>query len=151
MTKLRHTELPVVFKRMSYPGQDVLKVDFGVSVQNEWCLDLVLLREGLVDQLELSDLKRTYSLSIAQSKSEHSAITWKKKSASLALDVNRLDYLISYFLKFFRDGVAEVDHIDLETRSVSGENKEAYVTFAVSKATPSITGNELRKLLGDKE
>lgn len=62
---------------------------------------------------------------------------------------NNLDYVHQFFLKYYRDGVAEVDHLDLEAVDAETGHEEIYITFQVSESRPPLSPEEAKKRLED--
>ncbi len=59
--------------------------------------------------------------------------------SKVLLKVNDVSALADFALKYYRDGIAEVDHLDLEVNSNLDLNYGCYVTFAVTESTPPVT------------
>jgi len=73
------------------------------------------------------------------------ASTLKKSGAkySVYLTSKSLDCLRFYFLKYYRDGFAEVDHVDFEDEI----NQNGYLTFSVPDFSSGISNSEMQKML----
>jgi hypothetical protein len=57
-----------------------------------------------------------------------------------------LDYLLHGFLKYYRHGAAEVDHL-ISSRFRERPDLDAYVTFVVPDFAAPLTEDETRKRL----
>jgi hypothetical protein len=49
-----------------------------------------------------------------------------------------------FFLRYFRDGFAEVDHVDIDDTANAG----GYLTFVVSEFAPPVSPDEAKRRLG---
>jgi len=146
----RQLRLPITIKQINYPDQDVVRVEFQDPLA-DWVLQLVLLRDGLVKKVQLTDAQGTFQLSVEKGCERGiSQVHWGTKSARIQLCDEALEHLTGYFLRSVRDGIAEVDHIDIEAESVGGKSKEAYATFKILKARPPMSGDALKRLLDGK-
>ena len=148
----RRVELPIALadKRISY--QRVITIDLGAVPVDEWCLNLCLLKEGLVDAITFAGKGRLrievdQTIDRAQ-RARAKAGPGQGGSTQVELFVHpeELDFWVSFFLKAYRDGMAEVSHIDVEAVSIP-DNEEIYVTFLAGKSAPPMPGDEARKIL----
>ncbi|HLJ85253.1 MAG TPA: hypothetical protein VKZ53_00430 [Candidatus Angelobacter sp.] len=60
-----------------------------------------------------------------------------------------LGHVYYFFLKYYRDGLAEVDHLDLEAIDAETGSNEIYVTFNVSESKAPMTPEEAQRRLDD--
>jgi len=67
----------------------------------------------------------------------------------MSLTHNDLDYILHFFLKYFRDGVADVDHIDLDVVSDS-DSQQSTIKFQVRDSIGPVSAKEAKKRLGLK-
>jgi hypothetical protein len=98
-----------------YDEQIVLSIRVGIDLSKEISLLLVLLREDLEDGLELKF--ENYTLFIKKSPDNTSkclSINRKKGVFKGLLSMNALEYLLYFLLKYYRDGSAESEHIDID-------------------------------------
>ena len=58
------------------------------------------------------------------------------------LTTSDLDFVRHFFLRFYRDGLAEVDHIDVQT----GDG--GYIIFCAELSVPPLSAEEAERLLG---
>jgi hypothetical protein len=65
------------------------------------------------------------------------------------LSPTELEYWLTFFLAYFRDGVGEVDHIDLDlTASGVKDTPGLFLTLAVPQASPPLSEEQARRRLG---
>ena len=77
------------------------------------------------------------------------SITFQTQCSDVRLTGNNVDYLCQFFLKYYRDGVAEVDHVDLEASNAETGDQEVYVTFQVSESKLPLSPEEAKRRLED--
>ena len=139
--------VPLTLKEIS--GQTILDVDLAEIDLAGWCLALCLLKENLVKTIFLTGSKR---LGITQSnrKELQGRATLNLTSNPLALSISatELDYWLAFFLKYYRDGEADVDHLDIEAEILPQRRETAYVTLHVKDARPRVSAEEAKKILG---
>ncbi|MCP5468845.1 MAG: hypothetical protein H7A32_06210, partial [Deltaproteobacteria bacterium] len=83
------------------------------------------------------------------SASERATAKLEQNKLYLELSENELEYWIYFFLIDYRDGMAEVDHIDLETKRIKGE-PAVDIVLQRSHARPPLSPEELERKLGVK-
>ncbi len=142
----KHLQLSIDIKLVHHPGQDVLALSFRREALNEWCLSLCLLKEGLVETLVITEEYRKMSLEIrfgANPETNRTArATLKQDVSLLEITHGNLDYLQHFFLKYYRDGVADVDHLDLEAINAATGKNDIYITFRVPDSKPPVGPEE---------
>lgn len=67
---------------------------------------------------------------------------------TLTLSDTELGYWLLYFLRYYRDGVADVNHIDLEAASNAPSGGVVDVRVRVARAVPPVSPEEARRRLG---
>jgi hypothetical protein len=149
MTK--HLKLPVHLELVRHPGQTVLNIRFENKALWEWCLALCLLKEGLIETLILREegAKRKLEVELMSKVKERikAHATFEAETTRIRITLDDLDYLLHFFLKYYRDGIAEVDHLDLEVLSAH-ENQDASITFKVPESFQPVSAQEAKKRLG---
>lgn len=125
-------------------GQPILNVSVPPGSVRDWLICLHLLQDNLIEACVFSNDSAASKLEIRLAASSN----WKVGSQSghfvASLAPSALDYLRSFFARYYRDGVAEVDHIDVET----DEPKMGYITLSVHEHLPPVSGDEVRRRLG---
>ena len=144
----RFLQVPLLIHEARVSDQLVISVDISNVTLTDWCLNLCLLKEGLVDALVLSgnkrlELKKDESIG----KADRARVDIKSNKIQIAVHPIELDYWLSFFLKYYRDGIAEVDHLDVEAVNLSNEDEQLYVVFRVGEAVPAVSLEEARKRL----
>src|SRR5260370_10976705 len=148
----KHLQLSIDFQLVDHLGQVVLSLLFRREALRDWCLGLCLLKEGLVEALVVSEEhgKKGVKIQVRPTAkvSDRVLASFESDITRLELTPNNLGYLQHFFLKYYRDGVAEVDHLDLEAIcSDAGHNEEIYITFKVPDSMPPLTPEEPERRL----
>jgi hypothetical protein len=142
----KHLQLPVDIQLKDHAGQKALLMSFRQGALNDWCLGLCLLQAGLIDSLVVTEEHRKVRVEIrvgAKSEIDRTArATFTPDASQIQLTANGLDYLQHFFLKYYRDGAAEVDHLDLEAINADTGQKDFYVTFKVPDFVPPASSEE---------
>jgi hypothetical protein len=142
----------VRFEMVSIHEQRVIRIHVSPETLHIWVLDLCLLREKLIQSLHILDLHDKNKLEIVideRMKAQQRAQIWfEKHRIRLALSRNEFDCWFHFFLKYFRDGVAEVDHFDTEPHTENYTYQDVYVTLMVDQSAPAIPSTELKGTKG---
>lgn len=134
-------ELALTVTARSLDGQSIVNVLIPPSSVCHWCLCLQLLHDQLVEScvLLLPEPQGKVEVRCAAT-STHSI---GHSGHRICLSSNALDYLRCFFLKYFRDGFAEVDHVDIDDEQHEG----GYLTFSVLESALPVSSAEVRKRL----
>lgn len=147
----KQLSLALRLKLVQHPGQTVLNIEFETEALAEWCLGLCLLKEGLIPVLLIQERTAKGKLEIQLTgQTKHRARTqasFESNTTRVRMTPDDLDYLLHFFLKYFRDGVAEVDHLDLDVASQTN-NQDATITFKVPESAKSLSAEEAKRRLG---
>lgn len=142
--------LPLRLHLNRHSGQTVLNIELGTDALANWCLGLCLLKEGLVSMLLVceEDAKGVLEIELAgevvhRTKSQ---ARFYSSATRVRMTPNDLDYLLHFCLKYFRDGAAEVDHIDIDVVSQT-DSQESTITFKVPDSIRPLSAEEARKRL----
>ena len=122
------------------------------SSQTEFSLILTMLRYEVVEAIVIHNPEDSRSQLVEiQFDSQHvnaSPTFAFENRLKLTLTERDIDCWLTFFLRYCRDGVAEVDHLDLEAESISDDGTQLSIILAVENSQPSIPGDEARRLLG---
>lgn len=136
----------LVVKTVSY--QRVVMVDLTDVPISEWCLNLCLLKEELVDTLVFLVGKQKLKFEIANIEGSAGAhVFLHSNEVHVKVHPAELECWVNFFLQYYRDGVAEVDHIDVEALTIGKEPEDTYIIFTVKDALPGMSSEEARKML----
>jgi hypothetical protein len=115
---------------------------------SEWCLNLCLLEYDLIHSLIIVDEASSFRLIISRDPSPQpvgGGVQWGKQDIKLHVVHRELTFWLGFFLSYYRDGVADVNHIDAEIPSLRG-TKKFYLVLEVGKVRPPLTPEEAKRL-----
>jgi hypothetical protein len=127
-----------------------LIVDLAGSTPGSISLGLALLSEALVDDLTLRPPRSRWAIRLRKS-AELCVLRGRRygnQRVELVIGQVELDRWFVFFLKYFRDGCAEVDHLDAHGAWDTGASFD--FTLRVSMFVPPVSEDEARKRLGMK-
>ncbi len=127
----------------------MFEVSFGTMRPEIVVAEILLLLEGLVMELSLRHPQQhpRVRISVGETSARASA-TVSDDGLHVGVSRTELESWMSFFLRYYRDGVAEVDHLDLEAHASDGEAKTVYVLLRVGKFGQPLSGDEARRKLG---
>lgn len=137
---------------LEHIGEDRVVFDFGTVPIENWCLELCLLKEELSSGFVVLNERRSFKVQVEIGNGiaigDRALATWSGDKLSLRVSHTELEYWCSFFLEYFRDGVAQVDHIDVEAISAEPGNEGTFITLKVGNAVPPVSSEEVRRRLG---
>jgi len=149
MNKVLH--IPIDIKLNRHPTQLGLSVFVHEEALQELCLGLCLLAEGLIELLVVGNLSGEKVLKLRlRIKAENdpkARISFESDTSLVELTPTGLKYMQYFFLRYYRDGVAEVDHIDIEAIGIDSESTDVYLTMRVGSSRPSVSPEEAKQRL----
>jgi hypothetical protein len=125
----------------------VVKVCLIADVLDRFCLGLCLLKEDLIDSLDLVDTKGAKRFRLQRS-TRAISIELQQDKINLALDAIELERWLHFTLRAVRDGVAEVDHLDVEAILAGQAPESVDLIIAYPSSVPPVSSNEARRRLG---
>lgn len=146
MNRVLKLPLGLTVERMSY--QLVITIDLKDVSIAEWCLNLCLLKFELVDTLVFLLGKRKLKIEVgAIAESRSANVSLAPNEVHIRVSPTELDCWLDFFLKYYRDGFAQVRHIDVEALLIGDHPEDIYVTFTVKDFAPPISAEEARRIL----
>jgi hypothetical protein len=142
----KHIKVSIKIELKEFPGERVLVVSFRKNSIESWCLGLCLLEAELIENLVVSEeggkkyLEMRLRLTTEQDRIAHASVG--NDASYIELTRDSLKYLRHFFLKYYRDGVAQVDHLDLEAIDKSTGRNTVNITFKVPDAIPPVSPEE---------
>ena len=110
--------LELEVKRVSY--QLGVMVDLKNVPMPDWCLNLCLLKEKLVDTLVFLIGKKKLKIEVDNIEDSRRAnVFFAPNQVHVKVDPAELERWVDFFLMYYRDGVAQVDHIDVEALAIT--------------------------------
>jgi hypothetical protein len=148
----RALRIPIEIKLNHYPAQLVLDVFVHEEALQELCLGLCLLSENLIESLVVSDERgeKVIKLRVGPKRENdpRARVSFKSNINLIELTRVSLGYMQHYFLRYYRDGVADVDSIDIQATDTDSERDDIYVTMRVANSRPSVSPEDAEKRLG---
>lgn len=126
----------------------VIRVD--ACVLNSLLVEVCLLCEFLVERLVcIGEHGTTISLAIASNSTPRACVFGASAEAiEIELLPRDLDLIRSFLLKYYRDGIAEVSHIDIGLYERNTNCEEGMLTIQAADVRPALSGDEARRILG---
>jgi len=147
----KHLQLPIEIEILHHPGQVVLRIVIGPEALRDWCLGFCLLKERLIETLTVTQEhgKKGVKVQLRAKPEVDGTVRASLKPDISRLEVTRssLDYLQHFFLKYYRDGAAAVDHLDLEAIDIDTGDKQIYITLKVPDSVPPVSSKEAERRL----
>ena len=121
--------------------------DLAATAPSEVAASLGLLKEQLVDRIALRPARGDWVVRVGRLQSgEESRCRWyAARRLEVLLADGELERWLGFFLKYFRDGCAEVDHMDVEARDDAGATFD--LTLKVAHSAPPVGADEARRRL----
>jgi hypothetical protein len=109
-----------------------------------------MLEKGLISGITISNGQANVLRVVFNNahKSGWGIVTWKGDFADLTITRNDIELLISFFLGYYRDGAADVDHLDFDMDPSLPGAKAATLTITVPRTRPPLSNNEVKRRLG---
>jgi len=152
MNGLKKLRLPVTVERTAFSDSDHVIITFPDQTIEPWTLGLCLLKEELLSILQLEDQSETFRLVVRRDADlgpgERPFAKASGRSLELRVGPTELEMWLHFFLRTIRDGVAEVDHLDVETTAVEENARPVELTLRVLAAREPLTPDEIRRQLG---
>jgi hypothetical protein len=140
MRKFADISIPV--EEVVVEGQPLLRVHVTPVNLKDWCLCLQLLQDGLIEAFTFRQAASSKRIEVARGEGNRCDVKSDEDHLTLTLSAHSLDFARHFFLRYYRDGVAEVDHIDIETEA------EGYIIFTVAESLPPVSPETAKRRLG---
>lgn len=122
----------------------------------DWLLSLCLLQLQKINKLVLLNSSTKLKLVITTNPKSNEIFGKAKtikSSINYVCSSRELATIINFYMDYYRDGIADVDHIDFELEIIDGPEhltKTMFLTFAVENAKPSLSAKEALKILNSQ-
>lgn len=140
MKKFVKTSVPI--EEIELDGQSAVEINISPANLRDWCLCLQLLHDKLVEALVFPQSSPSRQVEITCGKKSNFGLKVSSDRLEVIFCERDLDYARHFFLRYYRDGAAEVDHIDIQTEH--GD----YITITVEEYAPPVSPEEARRRLG---
>lgn len=146
------THLPCIYgfkKTSEYIHTEIV---FHDGFLEKFTLAMSLLWHGLADKIVLLSQEPIRKVTIVCnskiSTAPRAAIQADSESLHVELSKQELGYWLHFFLRYYRDGAAEVDHIDVEYTEANASLSEAWLILKFPNAKPPVSAEEACRRLG---
>lgn len=115
-----------------------------------WLLDLALLQYELVDTVRIVDGGKSFRLRVELDADQVASaiLAWEERGVLVRINRRELAAWMHFFLQYYRDGMAPVDHIDVE---IPADRSKGFpgtsLILKVPLARPLGTPQETREIL----
>jgi len=144
-------QLPIEIRVTRYQGDIELAIAFQREALRDWCLGLCLLKARLIEDLIITEqqpgMKVTIRLGSKPDADRTTRVTIDPETSLVEISSSHLDNALLFFLQYYRDGVAGVGHIHLESVDARTGARNVDVTLRVPDVAPSISREELERRL----
>jgi len=127
-------------------GATRVKVHLMADRLERFCIGLCLLDKGLIERLDLVGAKDGNAFRLQRS-AKATSIQLGKGKAVMSLSLVELERWVYFTLRAVRDGVAEVDHIDVEAPLNGDASCIVDVVVAFPAAMPPASPDEVWRRL----
>lgn len=127
-------------------GYVYIPIKFDINSATDMVINLSMIQLSLVDQIDIVGENGT-AVQLMRETEPCSTSGYIIKSGRIALSAVQVEFAISFLLKYIRDGIGDVNHIDIDLRNRTTDCDEGCLIIQIESARPLI-GKEARKILG---
>lgn len=122
--------------------------DLGDTPPSLLVLELCLLQESLVERVALRAERGDWVVRLGRASApDHTSFRWyAERRLEVLLGGVELSRWLAFFLRYYRDGCAEVDHIDVEGAATGGGRFD--LVLRVGRSDAPVSAEEARRRLG---
>jgi hypothetical protein len=121
------------------------------TAMGQCCLALTLIERDLVSSVAFEAGERQF-LVVSVDRSIQPAVgalaKWSPPTVHFRLSTNSLEHWLAFALKYHRDGVGDVEHIDIEARSTPAGRADTVLVFQVPSSKKSLSPKQAKKKIG---
>ncbi len=128
-------------EKVAFEWQEAMKIHIAPTNLKDWSLCLQLLQDDLVEVVGFRCKSTRATIQISRATGEFSSFASDASAVRVALTPADLDVARHFFLRYYRDGVATVDHVDFETK------EGHYITLSVDEWMPPVSSEDAERRL----
>jgi hypothetical protein len=102
----------------------------------------------LFGKLDTLSMPGRHHLTLRVNDQEHSTLSKSDGAFRVNLSRNDLESVLSYLLDYERDGMASVNHLDVELKNLSCPSDDVMLIVRSAETKPPMSADEARKILG---
>jgi hypothetical protein len=132
-------------------GTRILRVALQQGALRDITVGLCLLWNDLVPAMDLNAASSQQTLRFLVSKRPESFrahASWSPSLICIELSRPEFEAVMYFFLRTIRDGMAEVDHIDVEAFDNNKMQKRTAIVLKFPQSMPPVSSDEARRRLG---
>ncbi len=137
----KFADIAVLVEEVVVEEQSLVRIHVAPASLKDWCLCLQLLNDNLVEAFTVRRVSSVKTMQVGRGEGGYSDTTCDANGLALKLSARDLDFARHFFLRYYRDAAAEVDHIDIETE------EGGYVIFSVEESVPPVSSEEAKRRL----
>lgn len=143
----RHLQLRQSFIADRYDQRSwAIRVPIETAEVPSLCCELVLLLYGKADRLVLKGV-HSQKLALTCGGDQSSATGQNPLSIPVNLSRRDLEFLLGFLVTWYRDGMAEVNHVDIQLQGDDVAGEDCMLVVEALSSQPPLTANEIEKLL----
>ena len=108
-------EKPIEIEFLSIDGRKAVRIVISLAISADWCSSLLLLKEGLVDSIVVKESALCGRVEFNCINRDSSTFSEHNQRLVVSFANRDLEFVIHFFLIYYRDGYSKVNHVDLET------------------------------------
>jgi hypothetical protein len=140
--------LPAEISSEDFGEQFVLSLTIAPGDILVWGAALSLLFSGLVRKIAAKAAEGSTTLILSAGDEPITLLDFGRQPVRAKLTRTDLETLTAFVLRCYRDGVAEVDHLDFEAEDGCKRTYGCYLTVQFLKVRPPVSEAEARRRLG---
>jgi hypothetical protein len=134
----------IAIKRYDKPNRTILNVRAMADSLDRFCIGLCLLNEGLIASLDLVDEKELFRFQ--RSAGDDATVEFHPAKVIVGFDMPQLYNVHGFTLRAVRDGMAPVNHIDIEL--IRWPQETIGLCIKYPHVAPPMSPEEARRRLG---
>jgi hypothetical protein len=138
----KFVDISLLLDQVLVEGQPLVRIHVAHATLRDFCLCLQLLHDGLTEAFAFRRKGSSKRAQVVLGEGSRSVVKDRADTLDLAMSASDLDFARHFFLRYYRDGATEVDHIDIETQD------GGYITFSVDRFLPAVSSEEAKRRLG---
>jgi hypothetical protein len=126
---------------------DYIKLTISEKSLVDWCIGLSALEKRVIENIKLTNSHGSVIGFLLLSCQQDNSFT-DEEFRRIRISLATIEYWLGFLFRYALNGLAEVDHIDIDA-GLNGENsQDRSITLVVDKFSPTLSADEMNKLLG---
>ena len=143
----RHLQLRRCFSTQRFDARSwAIRVQIESTEVAQLCCELMLLLFEKAEKLSLL-FEQNHKLTLAVTSEQSRTTGGNQNTIPVNLSRRDLELLLGFLLTWYRDGVAEVSHIDIELISDNASGKDCTLVVEANSSRPPLPAEEVERML----